>query len=42
MGADSCTAVLRRRSSLVGPGGLPVTERVTGAALSVLHTAVSD
>jgi hypothetical protein len=39
---DSCTAIRRRRSSLVVPGGLPVTERVTGDALTVLHTVISD
>jgi hypothetical protein len=39
---DSCTAIRRRRSSLVVPGGLPVTARVTGDALVVLHTVVSD
>lgn len=39
---DSCTALRRRRSSLIVPGGLPVTERVTGDALTVLHTVVSD
>jgi len=39
---DSCTAIRRRRSSLILPGGLPVTARVTGDALVVLHTVVSD
>lgn len=39
---DSCTAIRCRRSSLVVPGGLPVTARVTGDALTVLHTVVSD
>jgi hypothetical protein len=39
---DSCTAIRRHRSSLVVPGGLPVTARVTGDALVVLHTVVSD
>jgi hypothetical protein len=39
---ESCTAIRRRRSSLVVPGGLPVTARVTGDALTVLHTVVSD
>jgi hypothetical protein len=38
----SCSAVRRRRWSLVVPGGLPVVERVTGDALTVLHTVVSD
>src|SRR3712207_5468420 len=37
---DSCTAIRRRRSSLVVPGGLPVAARVTGDALVVLHTVV--
>jgi hypothetical protein len=40
--SDSCAAIRRRRSSLVVPGGLPVTERVTGDALTVLHTVISD
>jgi hypothetical protein len=31
-----------RKSSLVVPGGLPVTARVAGDALTVLHTVVSD
>ncbi len=39
---DSCTAIRRRRSSLIVPSGLPVTERVTGDALTVLHTVVCD
>ncbi|MGH3900872.1 MAG: hypothetical protein ACRDTA_22035 [Pseudonocardiaceae bacterium] len=39
---DSCTAIRRRRSSLVVPRGLPVTERVTGDALTVLHTVIFD
>ena len=40
-GAD-CHATRSRRYSLVVPGGAPVTERVSGDALSVLHTAVFD
>jgi hypothetical protein len=36
---QSCTAIRRRRSSLVVPGGLPVAERVSG---DVLHTVVTD
>jgi hypothetical protein len=32
----------RRRSSLVLPGGLPVAEQVSGDALTVLHTVLSD
>jgi hypothetical protein len=34
----ACTAARRRRSSLIVPGGLPVTDRITGDALTVLHT----
>ena len=40
--SDSCTAIRRRRSSLLVPGGWPAAERVTGDALTVLHTVVSD
>lgn len=40
--SDSCTAIRRRRSSLVVPGGLPVAKRVSGDALTVLHTVVCD
>jgi hypothetical protein len=40
--SDSCTAIRRRRSSLIAPGGLPVAERVNGDALTVLHTVVRD
>jgi hypothetical protein len=40
--SDSCTAIRRRRSSLIVPGGLPVAERVSGDALTVLHAVVSD
>ncbi|MGH3769658.1 MAG: hypothetical protein ACRDS0_21560 [Pseudonocardiaceae bacterium] len=39
---DSCGATRRRRSSLVVPGGLPVAERLSGDALTVLHTVLSD
>lgn len=39
---DSCTAIRRRRCSLIVPGGLPVVERVAGDALTVLHTVVTD
>ncbi|MBV9651561.1 MAG: hypothetical protein JO296_15685 [Pseudonocardiales bacterium] len=39
---ESCTAIRRRRSSLIVPGGLPITAHVTGDALTVLHTVVSD
>lgn len=38
----SCHATRRRRCSLIVPGGLPVTERVTGDALTALHTVVTD
>lgn len=40
--ADSCTALRRRRGSLVVPGGLPVARRVDGDAIEVLHTVVAD
>lgn len=39
---QSCVAVRRVRSSLVAPGGLAVTERVSGDALTVLHTVVTE
>ena len=39
---SSCTAIRARKSSLVVPGGLPVTARVEGEALIVLHTVVCD
>jgi hypothetical protein len=39
---DACTAILRRCPPLVVPGGLPVTARVKGDALTVLHTVVTD
>ncbi|MGA9310851.1 MAG: hypothetical protein WBV74_10825 [Pseudonocardiaceae bacterium] len=39
---DSCYAIRARKSSLIVPGGLPITARVTGDALTVLHTVVSD
>jgi hypothetical protein len=39
---DSCTAIRRRCSSLIVPGGLPVSARVTGDVLVVLHTVLSD
>ncbi|MDQ3764481.1 MAG: hypothetical protein M3460_23860 [Actinomycetota bacterium] len=38
----TCTAIRRRRCALLLPGGLPVTARVEGDALSVLHTVVTD
>jgi hypothetical protein len=40
--ADSCTALRRRRSSLVVPNGQPVAARVDGDAIEVLHTVVAD
>ncbi|MBV9651738.1 MAG: hypothetical protein JO296_16600 [Pseudonocardiales bacterium] len=40
--ANACHATRRRRWSLIVPGGLPVTQRVDGGALTVLHTVVSD
>lgn len=39
---ERCHATRRRKSSLVVPGGLPVTEQVAGDVLTVLHTVVSD
>jgi hypothetical protein len=39
---EGCYATRRRRSSLIVPGGLPIAERVSGDALTVLHTAVTD
>ena len=39
---QSCTAIRRRRYSLVVPGGLPVAARVDGDALEVLHTVVNE
>jgi hypothetical protein len=39
---NSCSATRRRRCSLVVPGGLPIAERVSGDALTVLHTVLSD
>lgn len=38
----ACIAIRRRRCALLVPGGLPVTARVEGDALTVLHTVVSD
>jgi hypothetical protein len=40
--SDSCSALRRRRSSLIVPGGLPVAERVSGDALTVLRTVVCE
>jgi hypothetical protein len=39
---NSCYATRARKSSLIVPGGLPITARVTGDALTVLHTVVND
>ena len=39
---EGCCATRARKYSLIVPGGFPVTERVTGDALTVLHTIVSD
>ncbi|MBV8995197.1 MAG: hypothetical protein JO287_16205 [Pseudonocardiales bacterium] len=39
---NSCSAIRRRRCSLILPGGLPVAWRVDGDALEVLHTVVID
>jgi hypothetical protein len=35
-------ATRARKSSLIVPGALPVSARVSGDALTVLHTVVSD
>ena len=40
--SDSCHATRARKSSLIVPGGLPITARVTGDALTVLHTVIND
>ena len=40
--STGCSAARRRRYSLIVPGGLPTTERVSGDALEVLHTVVFD
>ena len=40
--ADSCTALRRRRYSLVVPGGLPVAARIDGDAIEVLQTVVAE
>jgi len=40
--SDSCSAIRRRRFSLILPGGLPVTERITGDVLTVLHVVMTD
>jgi hypothetical protein len=40
--ATSCSAIRRRRSYLIVPGELLVTERVVGDAITVLHTVIYD
>lgn len=40
--ADSCHATRARKTSLLIPSGLPITVRVSGDALTVLHTVVTD
>ena len=40
--SDSCTAIRRRRFSLIVPGGLPIADRVDGDALTVLYTVVTE
>lgn len=40
--SECCEATRRRRYSLIVPGGMPVTKRVTGDALTVLRTVTSD
>jgi hypothetical protein len=39
---EGCSATRACKYSLVLPGGLPITERVTGDALTVLHVVLSD
>jgi hypothetical protein len=39
---EGCSATRARKYSLVLPGGLPITERVTGDVLTVLHVVLSD
>jgi hypothetical protein len=39
---EGCSATRARKYSLVLPGGLPISERVTGDALTVLHVVLSD
>lgn len=39
---ERCHATRVRKFSLIVPGGLPITERVSGDALTVLYTVVSD
>jgi hypothetical protein len=39
---DSCHTTRAHNSSLLVPGGLPITAHVSGDALTVLHTVLSD
>jgi hypothetical protein len=39
---EGCSATRARKYSLVLPGGLPITERVTGDVLTVLQVVLSD
>jgi hypothetical protein len=39
---EGCSATRARKYSLVVPGGLPITERVSGDALAVLQTVASE
>jgi hypothetical protein len=39
---EGCSATRARNYILLVPGGLPVAARVSGDALTVLHTLVSD
>lgn len=39
---NSCYATRRRRSSLIVSSALPVAQQVSGDAIEVLHTVVSD
>ncbi len=38
----ACTATRARKSSLIVPGGPPVTEQIGGDAITVLSTVVRD
>jgi hypothetical protein len=39
---EGCSATRARKYSLIVPSGLPITERINGDALTVLHVLVSD
>lgn len=39
---EACTATRARKSSLIVPGGPLVIQRISGDALTVLHTVVCD